>query len=243
MGALAQKFGVSLDALIAANPGVSPNAMPVGAALLIPTDKNNPTGESTPTPVPFAITQIQCHPTLEDGMWCFLLAQNDLADALENISAQISLDPSRRRAGRHPRWRSRPCNVIPPRSSVPLTAFFPAPAPLEASPRVQILSGMIVPANDTRTLNASLLNPVTGIAPNGRSASVSGAGIPARGQPRLRRRSGWWRWRTMPQERVVGFRRWEGSGLQPGGSLPFTLTVASLGAPVVRVELFVEARP
>ncbi len=36
MGALAQKFGVSLDALIAANPGVSPNAMPIGAALLHP---------------------------------------------------------------------------------------------------------------------------------------------------------------------------------------------------------------
>ena len=36
MGALAQKFGVPLDALIAANPSVSPNAMPIGAALLHP---------------------------------------------------------------------------------------------------------------------------------------------------------------------------------------------------------------
>jgi LysM repeat protein len=87
LSALAQKFGVPLDALIAANPNVSPNAMSVGQTLLIPTDKNNPTGEATPTAVPFAISQIQCYPTLDNGMWCFALARNDSADALENVSA------------------------------------------------------------------------------------------------------------------------------------------------------------
>jgi len=91
MGELAQKFGVPLDALIAANPNVSPNAMPVGATLRIPADENNPTGEATPTPVPFAITQVQCYPTLDGGMWCFALARNDSADALENLSARLSL--------------------------------------------------------------------------------------------------------------------------------------------------------
>ncbi len=174
-------------------------------------------------------------------MWCFLLVQNNSADALENVSAQIWLIPADGGLAAS-QVAIPPLHIIPPRSSVPLTAFFPAPAPLEASPRVQILSGTVVPANNTRTLNASLLNPVTGIAPNGRSASVRGeVSLPADSPPAQTV------WVVAvaydAAGGVVGFRRWEGSGLQPGGSLPFTLTVASLGAAVVRVELFVEARP
>lgn len=249
MGALAQKFGVPLDALIAANPNVSPNAMPIGAALLIPTDKNNPTGESTPTPVPFVISQIQCYPTLDNGMWCLALARNDSPDALENLSARLSLlssDPLTS-SGQAPGLLAAqdaipPLNVIPPHTSLPLTVFFPSPAPVDALPRVQILSATILAPGDVRYLNASLANPLTEIAPDGRTARVSGqVSLPAGSVPA----------KTVwvvavaydAAGRVVGFRRWEGSGLQPGGSIPFDLTVASLGSRVTRVEVFVEARP
>jgi LysM repeat protein len=241
LGALAQKFGVSLDALMAANPSISPNAMPIGAALLIPTDKNNPTGESTPTPVPFAITQIQCHPTLDNGMWCFALAQNDSADALENVSAQILLVSSEGGLVAV-QVAIPPLNVIPPHTSVPLTAYFPPPAPTEATARAQILSATILPPGNTRYLNASLLNPVTEISSTGRTARVSGqVSLPA---DDLAAQLVWVVAVAYDAAgRVVGFRRWEGSGLPPGGSIPFSLTVASLGSQVARVELFVEARP
>ena len=43
--------------------------------------------------------------------------------------------------------------------------------------------------------------------------------------------------------RVVGVRRWEGGGVQPGGSLSFEMTVSSLGGVLTRVEFAVEARP
>ena len=241
MGALAQKFGVSLDALIAANPNVSPNAMPIGAALLIPTDKNNPTGESTPTPVPFLITQINCYPTLDNGMWCFALARNDSDSALENLSARISLlsaDGGLVAA----QDALPPLNVIPPRSSLPLTVFFPSPAPVDASPRAQILSSTILASNDARYLNASLVNPLTVIASDGRSARVNGqVSLPADSVPA---KTVWVAAVAYDAAgRVVGFRRWEGSGLQPGTSIQFDLTVASLGSRVTRVEVFVEARP
>lgn len=241
MGALAQKFGVPLDALIAANPNVSPNAMPVGAALLIPADKNNPTGESTPTPVPFAITQIQCHPTLDNGMWCFALARNDSDSALENLSARISLlsaDGGLVAA----QDAIPPLNLIPPHSSLPLTTFFAPPAPAEARPRAQILSSTSLAANDARYLPATITNPQTEIAPDGRTARVTGqVSLPADSPPAQTV----WVVAVAYDDagRVVGFRRWEGSGLTPGGSLTFELTVASLGSRVKRVELFVEARP
>lgn len=240
MGALAQKFGVSLDALIAANPTISPNAMPVGAALLIPTDKNNPTGESMPTPVPFLITQIDCYPTLDNGMWCFALAQNDSDNALENLSARISLLSS---DGRVVAAQDAlpPLNVIPPHASLPLTVFFPPPAPLDARPRAQILSATILAPNDTRYLPAVLGVPRIEIAPDGRTARVSGeVALPANAAPA---QTVWVAAIAYDEMgRVVGFRRWEGMGVD-GASLTFELTVASLGSRVTRVEVFAEARP
>lgn len=241
MGALAQKFGVPLDVLIAANPGISPNAMPIGATLRIPTDQNNPTGESTPTPVPFIISQINCYPTLDNGMWCFALARNDSSDALENLSARISLHSA---DGGLVAAQDAipPLNVIPPHASLPLTVFFPPPAPVGATPRAQILSSTILPAGDARYLPAALANMLTEIAPDGRTARVTGqVTLPAGSVPATTV------WVVAvaydAADRVVGFRRWEGSGLVPGGSLTFQLAVASIGSRVTRVDVFVEARP
>lgn len=236
MGALAQKFGVSLDALIAANPSVSPNAMPIGATLRIPTDQNNPTGESTPTPVPFVITQINCYPTLDNGMWCFALARNDSDSALENLSARISLlsaDGGLVAA----QDAIPPLNVIPPHASLPLTVFFPPPAPVDATPRAQILSSTSLPAGDARYLPALIVNLLTEIAPNGKTARVTGqVSLPAN----VAAAKTVWVVAVAYDDagRVVGFRRWEGTG---AGN--FDLTVSSLGSRVTRVEVFVEARP
>ena len=241
MGALAQKFGVSLDALVAANPTISPNAMPVGAALLIPTDKDNPTGEATPTPVPFLITQIDCYPTLDNGMWCFALAQNDSDSALENLSARLSL-LSADGGVVAAQDALPPLNVIPPHASLPLTAFFPPPAPLDARPRAQILSATRLAPNDARYLPAAPGTPRIEIAADGRTARVSGeVSLPADAAPAQTVWVAAVAYDAMG--RVVGFRRWEGSGLQPGASLPFQLTVSSLGSRVTRVEVFAEARP
>jgi LysM repeat protein len=241
MSELAQKFGVPLDALIAANPNVSPNAMSVGQTLRIPGDENNPTGEATPTAVPFAISQIQCYPTLDNGMWCFTLARNESSDSLENLSAQLSL-LSADGGLVATQVAIPPLNVLPPHSSLPLTVFFPSPAPVDASPRIQILSAINLPPGDLRYLTVSFVDPLTVIASDGRTARVSGqVSLPADSVPA----------KTVwvvavaydSASRVVGFRRWEGSGLQPGASIQFDLTVASLGSRVTRVELFVEARP
>lgn len=241
MGALADRFGVPVNALIAANPNISPNAMPIGASLLIPTDKNNPTGESTPTPVPFAITQVDCYPTLDGGTWCFLLARNDSAEALENVSAQISLVS----AGGEllaSQAAITPLNLIPPNSALPLTAFFPSMAGVEVTPLIQVLSATALAANDSRYLSASLVNAVSEIRADGRSAAVHGeVSLPAGSSPA---KIVWVAAVAYGGSgRVVGFRRWEGGGLEGGGSLAFSIMVASLGSPMTRVELFVEARP
>ena len=80
LGQVAQKFNVKLDALLAANPDVDPNGMTVGKTLNIPGDQKDPTGASTPTPVPFALEETNCHRMTDGGLWCFAQARNNSPD-------------------------------------------------------------------------------------------------------------------------------------------------------------------
>ena len=91
ISSIAFKFGVSMDDLQAANPEISPNTMSIGQVIKIPSNPGNPSGEPTPTPAPFTVQQIECYPTADKGMWCFVLAHNDSPDFMENVSVQVTL--------------------------------------------------------------------------------------------------------------------------------------------------------
>ena len=122
MSELAENFGVSLDELLAANPGVSPNSMSIGTKLNIPSNLANPGGASTSTPVPAPVEQIECYPTADQGMWCFVLVHNDTSDLLENISAQVTLVNAGDQTLASAQAIS-PLNILPPGASLPLMVF------------------------------------------------------------------------------------------------------------------------
>jgi LysM repeat protein len=89
---VAVDYGVSLEALQAANPGVSPRFLSVGAVLLIPTTGATtvvPVGAPTPLPVSFGVPA--CHPLASGAMYCFVEAGNPNAVALEAITARVTL--------------------------------------------------------------------------------------------------------------------------------------------------------
>jgi len=242
MSQIAEQFHIPLDALIAANPNVSPNAMSVGQTLLIPADVNNPTGEATATPALFAITQVQCYPTADGGMWCFALAHNDSDSALDNVSAIISLhtaDGARAAS----QTAIPPLDLLPAHASLPLTAFFSAPLPPNLTPRVLTLTAIALAPNDPRYLRASLNNVAIQIAADGRSARLSG--MANLSDASAAAKSVWVAAVAYDDSgRVVGFRRWEWSGeLAPGGSLSFDFVVSGFGSSMKQVEAFVEARP
>ena len=242
MGAIAEQFRIPLDALMAANPNVSPNAMSVGQKLLIPADINNPSGEPTATPAPFAITQVQCYPTADGGLWCFALARNDSGSALDNLSARISLLSSDGKLVTA-QTAITPLNRIPPRSSMPLTVFFPAPLPAGVTRRVQTLSAFSLAEDDPRYLPVTLIGLTTVIAQDGRTAQVSGqASLSETASPA---KTVWVAAVAYDSSgRVTGFRRWEWSGtLETLGSIPFDFVVSSFGSDLTRVEVFAEARP
>jgi len=242
MSSIALKFGVSLDDLLVANPEVSPNAMTVGAEILIPSNPANPSGISTPSPIPVPVKEISCHPTADGGMWCFVLVDNDTNDRMENITAQVTLLDENNNA-----FISAvaipPLNILPPKTALPLTVFFQPQIPSNAQPQAQILTGVRLLPDDERYLPATVQNSIVEISWNGRSAQVRGSVfLPPDAQPA---RQIWVAAVVYDAyDRVTGVRRWDSNtDLSAGESLPFEFEVASLAGSIVRVEFAVEARP
>jgi LysM repeat protein len=242
MSGIAFSFGISVDELLAANPDVSPNSMSIGTELNIPGDPANPIGASTSTPVPAPVKGIECYPTADLGMWCFVLVHNNTPDVIENLSAQVTLldadDQTITSA-----LALAPLNILPPDDSLPLMVFFPPIIPADARPQVQLLTGIHLQPDDERYLPATVHNTLTRVDGSGRNAQVSGVvRLPGDSQSAslvwvaavAYDRAG----------RAIGARRWESSaGITPGGSLEFSFEVSSLAGEIERVEFVVEARP
>ena len=241
MSVIAERFGVSLDDLQAANPEVSSNAMSVGRVLRIPSDPDNPSGEPTPTPAPFVIEQIECYPTVNRGMWCFVLAFNDSPDFMENLSAQVTLVDSKNSVLAS-QAALLPLNILPPDTSLPLTIYFPPDIPLDAKPQVQILTAIRLMPDDERYIPAAINNTLVQVNAGGHSALVSGL-VLSLSQTSAANQV--WVAATAYDDagRVVGVRRWESTtSLNAGESLPFEFMISSIGGKIARVEFAVEAR-
>lgn len=240
---LALRYGVSLAAIETANPELKPNYLTVGKSVVIPIQATPaPTQVPSPTSVPVSLAVPRCYPTSDGGLWCLALATNDQPVALEDIAAWIGLaGPDGQEIGRQAAIL--PLNRLPPGAALPLAAFFPPPVPVDVSPMVQLTDTLAIPADDTRYLTATLQVESVDIPPGGLQAEAQGKVLlPAGTRPASVV------WVAVvaygSKGQAVAWRKWESTEtLQPGSSLPFTITVYSLGPPITRLEAVVEARP
>ena len=242
ISSIALKFGVSMDDLQAANPEISPNAMSIGQVIKIPSDPENPSGEPSPTPVPFTVEQIECYPTADHGMWCFVLVYNDFSDFMENVTAQVTLVEANG-STLASQTALLPLNILPPNAFLPLAVYFAPEIPVDAKPQVQVLTAIRLLLNDERYSLATINNTLVQVNADGRSAHVTGrVFLPEDVQAS---RQVWVAGTAYDESgRVVGLRKWESEdGLAAGGSLPFEFMISSLGGTIARVEFAVEARP
>jgi len=236
---IAEKFKISQDELRAANPDVSPNSMTIGMTLLIPNNSSAQTDASTLTPVPAPVTQTVCHPSADGGTWCFALIQNNTAELLENVSAQVTLlDESGSVIVSQTAYT--PIDIIAPNSSLPVYVFFDSKIPANFMIQTQLLGAIQIPTNNQRYLPAVIQNAIAQI--NGRTAQLSGLiTLPAESKAAAQVYVA-----AVAYDKdggVAGVTRWESGALQPGGNLSFSFSVSSLGAEIDAVEFFVEARP
>jgi len=255
---IAQMTGVTLQALQAANPGVSPTALSVGTKLVIPSG-NQVSSEPTPTAAPLPIQQAQCWPETTGSLWCFALVKNDHDETLENISAQFAwLDAGGQPGASQVVYGL--LDILPPGASMPLAAHFTVPvqvaapaqatvpvqavAPVQAGAavRVQVLTAIRLLPGDARYLPVRVENSLVSVEASGLTAYVAGR-VVLTGTATA---NSLWVLASAYDAAgyVVGVRRWESTtALSAGAPVSFDFQVSSVGPGIARVEFLAEARP
>ena len=121
---------------------------------------------------------------------------------------------------------------LPPGAALPLAAPFSGRLPLDLRPEVRILSAMQLPGAERRFLAAGVDKARTTVSWSGLSAEVSGQiMLPASGPDAART----WVAAVAYDEKgsLVGWRRWESSGVQTAGTtMQFQTWVYSLGGAI-----------
>lgn len=240
LSGIAQRFGIKLDALLAANPGIQLAVLAIGTTLTIPTGDEIP-GEPTPTPVSLQVLQARCWPETDGGAWCFALVHNDYAQTLENISAQFTLlDSNGKELASQSAFAL--LNTFPPGQYLPLAVHFPPLVQINVSVRVQMLSAIRLLPGDARYLQVVAANTLVSIEASGRTAQVTGrVRLTGTGTANTL-----WVLATAYDGagNVVGVRRWESpSALSAEAPVLFDFYVSSVGPEIDRVEFLAEARP
>ncbi len=234
---IALRYGVPLEALQAANPGVDPQFLSVDTALIIPLGDEVQVLVATPTPMMMDRNEPVCYRTGDGGAWCFLLVENNWTAAVENLSAWIGLYGSDGEIIAS-QIAVGPINILRPGQAMPLLAFFHPPLPNDIIARGELLTAIEIPEDDGRYLDWQLaeLEVVIREATN-QEARVTGMIAQPEGS-------------TSPGQvwvaavaydlanQVVGVRKYE-----TNGDLAFDLTVYSLGEAIDRVEILTELRP
>lgn len=231
---IAQRFGVSLAEVLAANPGIRPESLSVGQVIQIPVARSP---QVLPTPT-VDLGEPVCFPSAS-GLYCFVPVHSPGERWLENVKVQITLLNAEGRPVMSQEALT-PLTGLGAGQTLPAVAFFPKVQSFSAM-QTQLLSA--VQTDGMGYLPAEIKNLLVSIAWGGLSAQMDGQiWLPGDAEPARQitlagvayDRNG----------NLVGVRRWEWSGsLAPGERLPFVFSVYSAGAPIGRVEVLVEARP
>lgn len=232
---IAARFNITLDALMAANPGVDARALSPGTQLLLPSGLG---ADTTPmpqiTPYPVLAREPLCYTSAAGELWCLVLVSNDNVLSLENVTGYVRLLDASGNLLENVE-AAPPLNVLPPGAAMPLVAYFPiapagwaeAEAGIASAFSVQEDAALYVRVDNidftwaAAAQDAKAARVQGGVALAGPASSVwvMAVAYDATGQP-------------------VGVRRWESSG-----ELSFDFWVYSLGADIADVQVVAEAHP
>lgn len=240
LSTIAARFGLTLDALLAANPGIVAEALTVGQSINIPAGGGSTQGEALPTPAPLDLTGVRCQGS-GAGLYCLVPIQNPYPETLENVRVQVTLLDA---AGQPVTSQESllPLDILPAGRTLPAAAFFAA-APPSYTAQAQLISSIRLLPGDPRYVDVSLQNIFVSIDWDGRTAHVQGlVAVPE--QAATVSSVSLVGVAYAADGSVVGFRRWDWSGSLPAGALQgFAFAVYSTGAAIERVEVVAEARP
>lgn len=241
---IALRYGVTLDALQAANPGVNSNMLSIGQRIVIPPPKGEgtETPPATSTPVPVPLSAPLCFRAPTNSLRCLVTAQLDQAPTLEGVTVLVTLvDAGGTPVVTHVAYA--PLNLLRPGQAMVLDALFDAPAPEYASAVATLAGAVPLSPSDTRYEDTVISNLTSSAAPDRRSWRATGtlALGPKAAAPADRVATVLLAFDASGS--IVGYAKWESPGtIQPGEQTDFHLTVFSLGGPIASVAVQAEAQ-
>ena len=233
---IAFRYGLTLADLLAANPGIDPQFLRIGAQLVIPAigEEGGSVALPAPAEVTFSDPVPRCYPTADNGAWCFWSAINDGPQDLEHLSALVRLfaaDGSLLAGG----LAITPLRILQAGGQMPLSIYFPPPAGEFAATHGALQSALAVPADAQSSSELTIEYSLQNL---GTSADVSGTLLPSAPVVRI----------VLvliaygPAGETVGMRQLVFEGEFPAGSeVSFTATVYSFGLLIDRVDVLAEA--
>ncbi len=233
---LAIRYGVKLEDLKAANPGVNPNAMSVGSQLVIPINEVVPDVAPTATAMPMQLRQPRCYESGEGGAWCVAALTNNLEQSVENLSVWIGLY-NQKGENFTSQVAYAALDILRPGDTIPLMAYFSAPLPEDFTSQAELLSAFPVAADDSRYLDAEIRTDRLQINQDGSQAVVNGEVILTQGSQAP---SQVWLLAVAYSANgdILGARKWKSMG-----ETRFKVTVYSLGGEIDRVEVLAQITP
>jgi LysM repeat protein len=126
---IAAQYGLDLDDLLAANPGLNPRLLSVGQALVIPGPEGDPIGEliALPPPEPIDVSRPACFPQPGGTMTCLVLVTNPGDVPLEGVVLTLTSLDARGRAVES-------TSAVPALPVVPVVGAVPAAGSLHEVP-------------------------------------------------------------------------------------------------------------
>ncbi len=240
--AIAQRYNITLDELLAANPAIDPNFLIVGDEVIIPTGEGSLAAFPLPTPIAVTLEEPNCYPTSDDKLWCLVLVENTHQQSLENISAQITLFDS---VGEQvdQKLAIAPLNVVSAGEAIPLAVLFPGPVPKNFSTQAELITALPLDSDSDRYLDINIQIDKTEIAAT--FGEVEGSVTVRENEEDRPAIQTWLLALALDAEGfLVGIRKWESnSQTLPGDSITFHITVFSLGPPIAEIRVLGEARP
>jgi LysM repeat protein len=241
---IAIEYGVSLDDLITANPGISPRMLSIGQGVLIPGPEGEPVVVLAPTATPIALrfSGTVCYPSLSGGLWCLAWSRNNAGTPLEGVAAAVTLLDDQG-ATIEARTAYSPLNLIPEGGLILLPTYFEEAPPDFARVAVTPVSALGL-ADTSRYLAAQVERIETVSLSTGLAWQVNGE-VRLEVEQEVEVSRG----RVLvvaldADGRPVGLTTWEfGGDVAVGAPVPFEATVVSLGPVIERVEVFAEAMP
>jgi LysM repeat protein len=244
---IALLYGVTIDAILAANPKLNPNMLVVGSTLVVPASQGTQASGgdlTTATPLPLRLDGVHCAAVQDGGAWCFVLAHNPQKNGVESVSVVIRIADENGQ-GMQSQVAYAMLNLLLGKGTLPLAVYFQAPVPKTIQASAELLTALPVNTADKRYLVASLSGVKTNIQLDGLSAIVKGTVSLDKSSARAQQV---WVLLTAydASGQVIGLRRWEMDAkqvLKPGKTLAFAQTVYSTGGTIEKVDVMVEARP